>query len=240
MSADALRQVLDQWAKPPKELVDKLPKGGTTLDYMGHAAVTRALIEVDPEWNWEPVCDEHGIPVIQARGKRLVMWGRLTVLGKTVFCCGTCEDRKFEPEKELIGDLLRNGAMRFGIGLSLWSKDEWTSLGTSSSDRSAATGGAVTKAQVAADQGPADSNSAGPAGSSEQGTAAGSDTGDGPTAGDGPSPADVYQRIKELDQATRADVREYAHSKGYKVTPASLTVEGAKDLAAWLDRRAAS
>lgn len=221
MSAEALRQVLDQWAKPPKELVDKLPKGGTTLDYMGHAAVTRALIEVDPEWNWEPVVDEHGIPVIQARGKRLVMWGRLTVLGKTVVCCGTCEDRKFEPEKELIGDLLRNGAMRFGIGLSLWSKDEWTSLGTSE--------GNAPK--------PHHTGTSRASGSSEQGTAASSDTGDGPTAGDGPSPTDVVNRIRGLDQQLRTDVKEYARSKGYKVTPASLTQVQADDLAAWLDRR---
>ncbi len=124
-----LADILPKWGNPPAELVDKLPKGGTTLDYMGHAAVTRALIEVDPEWNWEPVTDEHGIPIIRPVGKRLVMWGRLTVLGKTIVCCGTCEDRKFEPEKELIGDLLRNGAMRFGIGLGLWAKDEWADLG---------------------------------------------------------------------------------------------------------------
>lgn len=198
VTADALRKVLADWAKPPQEMVDKLPKGGTTLDYMGHAAVTRALIEVDPEWNWEPVVDESGIPVIQQRGKRLVMWGRLTVLGKTITCCGTCEDRKFEPEKELIGDLLRNGAMRFGIGLSLWSKDEWHSLGSSGH---------------------------------------GNPTGDGP--GEGPSPADVINRIRGCDEQTRSDVREYAHSKGYKVTPASLTEAGAVDLSAWLDRRGA-
>lgn len=123
-----LRQVLTEWEKPPADMVGSLPKGGTELDYMGHAAVTRALILIDPEWSWEPVVDERGIPIIEHTGKRLVMWGSLTVLGKTVVCCGTCEDRKFEPEKELIGDLLRNGAMRFGVGLSLWSKDEWTDL----------------------------------------------------------------------------------------------------------------
>lgn len=63
------------------------------------------------------------------------------------------------------------------------------------------------------------------------------DTGDGPTAGDGPSPADVVDRIRGLDEQMRADVKEYARSKGYKVTPANLTVQGAADLAAWLDRR---
>ena len=29
--------------------------------------------------------------------------------------------------KELLGDALRNAAMKFGIGLSLWSKSEWQS-----------------------------------------------------------------------------------------------------------------
>lgn len=123
-----LADILGKWATPPAELVSKLPKGGTQLDYMGHAAVTRALIDVDPEWSWEPVTDDRGVPIIEHEGKRFVMWGRLTVLGKTIVCCGTCEDRKFEPEKELIGDLLRNGAMRFGIGLSLWAKEEWADL----------------------------------------------------------------------------------------------------------------
>ena len=58
-----LADILPKWANPPASMIDKLPKGGTTLDYMGHAAVTRALIEVDPEWNWEPVVDDQGIPV---------------------------------------------------------------------------------------------------------------------------------------------------------------------------------
>ena len=35
---------------------------------------------------------------------------------------GTCEARKADPEKELIGDLLRNAGLRFGIGTKLWSK----------------------------------------------------------------------------------------------------------------------
>lgn len=232
MTADALRQVLDHWAKPPKEMVDKLPKGGTSLDYMGHAAVTRALIEVDPNWNWEPLVDERGIPIIQHQGKRLVMWGRLTVLGKTVVCCGTCEDRKFEPEKELIGDLLRNGAMRFGIGLALWAKDEWNDLGTS--DGNAPKPQHTGTSRDAAGQGATGGASPVVPASSGHGSP---DAGDGPTAGEGLSPADIIDRIRKLDEQTRADVKEYARSKGYKVTPVSLTAEGAADLAAWLDRR---
>lgn len=143
-----LADILPQWGNPPASMVDKLPKGGTTLDYMGHAAVTRALIEVDPLWNWEPVVGDDGIPVIRHEGKRFVMWGRLTVLGKTIVCCGTCEDRKFEPEKELIGDLLRNGAMRFGIGLALWAKEEWADLAPPSIFDRIRTADADTKAAV--------------------------------------------------------------------------------------------
>jgi hypothetical protein len=146
---DALRNVLTVWGNPPSTLVDKLPKptkrdnekgscrecGGwhglpaVHLDYMGHASVTRALIEIDPEWSWEPIAfNDAGEPVVTLAGSHLRMWGRLTLLGKTLICVGTCDANKPEPEKELIGDLLRNGAMRFGIGLALWAKDEWNDL----------------------------------------------------------------------------------------------------------------
>jgi hypothetical protein len=132
--AEALVALLRKWEKPPADMVGKLPRkgpsGGTIhLDYLGHAAVTRILTEADPLWSWEPVAwDEDGTPLIRQQGKRLILWGRLTVLGKTVLCCGTCDSSKWEPEKELIGDLLRNGAMRFGVALSLWAKEEWQSL----------------------------------------------------------------------------------------------------------------
>lgn len=92
------------------------------LDYMGHAEVTLALIEVDPLWTWEPLGIEDGAPIIRKEGNRLVMWGRLTVLGKSIIGVGTCEAGKGDPEKELIGDFFRNAAMRFGIGTKLWSK----------------------------------------------------------------------------------------------------------------------
>jgi hypothetical protein len=91
---------------------------------MGHAEVTLALIDVDPAWNWHPVAidPETGGPKITPQGKRLVLWGYLEVLGVQRLCVGTCDAGKGDPEKELIGDLLRNGAMRFGIGTKLWSK----------------------------------------------------------------------------------------------------------------------
>lgn len=119
-----LRAVPDIYAQPDPATLATIPKGGVQLSYMGHAEVTLALIDVDPQWTWEPVAfdPQTGGPAIEAHGKRLVMWGWLTVLGVRRLCVGTCEPNKSDPEKELIGDLLRNGAMRFGIGTKLWSK----------------------------------------------------------------------------------------------------------------------
>jgi hypothetical protein len=121
---DLLRMVPERWAAPDPDTLATIPKGGVNLSYMGHAEVTLALIAVDPCWTWEPVKmdDETGGPTITKHGNRLTMWGYLTVCGVRRLCVGTCEDRKSDPEKELIGDLLRNGAMRFGIGTKLWSK----------------------------------------------------------------------------------------------------------------------
>lgn len=92
------------------------------LDYMGHAEVTLALIEADPDWTWEPLVVGATGPVITKEGTRLVMWARLTILGKSIIGVGTCGTGQGDPEKELIGDFLRNAAMRFGIGTKLWSK----------------------------------------------------------------------------------------------------------------------
>jgi trans-2-enoyl-CoA reductase len=47
------------------------------------------------------------------------------VLGQTRLGVGTARHDKADLDKELIGDFLRNAAMRFGICLSLWSKTEW-------------------------------------------------------------------------------------------------------------------
>lgn len=119
----ALASIPARYATPDRSIVSQLPKGNVTLDYVGHADITLLLIDVDPLWNWEPLAyDPQGRPLIDVHDSRLVLWGRLTVHGKSVVCVGTCDTRKGDPEKELIGDLLRNGAMRFGIGTKLWSK----------------------------------------------------------------------------------------------------------------------
>ncbi len=95
------------------------------LDYVGHAAVTSRLLEVDPEWNWEPKAgwDENGEPLfIRVNGKPVRLWIDLTVLGVTRSGVGTVEPGVFDPEKQLLGDAIRNAAMRFGVALDLWIK----------------------------------------------------------------------------------------------------------------------
>ena len=87
------------------------------LDYIGHAAVTDRLNSVDPTWTWEPVSfDAQGLPAIDRDGN---LWIRLTINGVTRLGVGDGKNAK-----ERIGDALRNSAMRFGVGLDLWTKDE--------------------------------------------------------------------------------------------------------------------
>lgn len=91
------------------------------LDYVGHADVTRRLLEVDPTWNWEPVAtDQFGQPLI-AGG----MWIRLTVAGMTRLGFGDAGNKTGpNATKEIIGDAIRNAAMRFGVALDMWSKSD--------------------------------------------------------------------------------------------------------------------
>lgn len=91
------------------------------LDYVGHAALTDRLLDCDPEWNWEPVAiNEDGTPKRDSIGG---MWIRLTVCGVTRLGYGDAEGKTGgNAVKELIGDALRNAAMRFGAALDLWHK----------------------------------------------------------------------------------------------------------------------
>lgn len=108
--ATALRQPF------PEESVGKLPKGGQMLDYVGHAAVTDRLLTVDPDWSWEPLAvGPDGLPAYDRAGN---LWIRLTVCGVTRIGVGDGKSAK-----ECIGDALRNAAMRFGVALDLWAKE---------------------------------------------------------------------------------------------------------------------
>lgn len=94
------------------------------LDYVGHAAVTDRLLAVDPEWNWEPLAlDDAGLPRVDRFGG---LWIRLTVCGVTRLGYGEAgaKEPSGQTMKELISDALRNAAMRFGVALDLWSKED--------------------------------------------------------------------------------------------------------------------
>ena len=124
--------------KPTKkrEEMEKIPKaicsicGGyhatkniIHLSYVGHAALTDRLLEVDPCWTWEPLAtDQNGLPAIDKDGG---LWIRLTVCGVTRLGYGDAQGKTGgDAMKERIGDALRNAAMRFGAALELWHKGD--------------------------------------------------------------------------------------------------------------------
>jgi len=101
----------------PDSAIGHKPKGGIMLDFVGHAATTDRLLKVDPEWSWEPFAlDDNGLPAIDAEGN---LWIKLTVCGVTRPGVGDGPNAK-----ERIGDAIRNAAMRFGVALDLWARED--------------------------------------------------------------------------------------------------------------------
>ena len=123
-----LLEVLNKYAVPDPKIVGKLPKGGTQLDFVGHADITRILIEIDPHWRLVPIAWDNGRPAMNVVNDMATMWFELTLLGTARLAIGTAKANAFDLDKQLYGDALRNGAMRFGISLNLWTKNEWEDL----------------------------------------------------------------------------------------------------------------
>lgn len=98
-------------------------KNAVHLDYVGHAALTDRLLDVDPEWTWEPVAfGPDGLPAVDRSGG---MWIKLTVCGVSRLGYGSADGKQGgDAVKEIIGDALRNAAMRFGAALDLWHKGD--------------------------------------------------------------------------------------------------------------------
>lgn len=119
------------------------------IDYIGHADVTDRILDVDPEWAWEPQATDpdpaslkaaidSGNPEIvrmviknappkferAANGNPVGLWIWLTIGGATKAGVGSCPVSQMDAEKVLIGDALRNAAMRFGVGTYLWAKGD--------------------------------------------------------------------------------------------------------------------
>jgi len=128
--SERLAEVLDKYGTPDPKIVGKLPKGGIALDFVGHADVNKALIEIDPLWTWQPVAwDDDGMPKIKVANGIATMWGIMTLHGKQMLGVATVQANKPDLYKELASDFIRNAAMRFGVYLSLWTKSEWEDLG---------------------------------------------------------------------------------------------------------------
>jgi hypothetical protein len=126
LNTQLLRAVLDQYATPDPKIVGTIPRNGINLAYVSHADITKILIEVDPSWSWQPIEWVNGRPAIHVENGTATMWGTLTLLGKSMIGVGSVRADKQDHEKELVGDFLRNASMRFGIALSLWSKQDWS------------------------------------------------------------------------------------------------------------------
>jgi len=130
---------LVSWLPKPmlaKEHMDKIPKANCEfcgqyhakdkvmhLAYVGHAALTDRLLDVDPAWTWRPISfDANGLPLLDADGG---MWIELTVLGVSRLGYGDAQGKKGpNATKERIGDAIRNAGMRFGCALEYWHKGD--------------------------------------------------------------------------------------------------------------------
>ncbi|MDO8800091.1 hypothetical protein [Phenylobacterium sp.] len=124
----------NQISKLPKPYKKDSPKGkcaecggyhglpAVHLDYVGHAALTDRLLDADPTWTWEPVADPASLGLPTAAGG---MWIKLTVAGVSRYGFGHPDGKQGgDAVKEVIGDALRNAAMRFGAALDLWHKGD--------------------------------------------------------------------------------------------------------------------
>ncbi|WP_201787847.1 hypothetical protein, partial [Klebsiella pneumoniae] len=103
----------------PANQIGKLPKGGITLDFVGHGYLTARFLDVDPLWTWEPFAvGDNGLPLLDEQGG---LWIRLTICGVTRIGYGDAGGKKGpNAVKEAIGDALRNAGMRFGAARDMW------------------------------------------------------------------------------------------------------------------------
>lgn len=93
------------------------------IEFVSHADVTDRLLEVDPEWTWEPVAlAPNGLPALTPDGG---LWIRLTVAGVTRIGYGGADGKTGDDGvKEAVSDAIKVTAMRFGVALDLWRKSE--------------------------------------------------------------------------------------------------------------------
>lgn len=130
----------------PPEVVKQKGGGGFAADYVDHGHVTERLLQVDPEWTWEPLAtDDHGVPLLVPLDGMSYLWGRMTVLGVSRIEVGSVQSGKQEELKEAVSDFIKRAAMRFGVGLHLWMGD--SGAGSKSKASGSASGSRRSKAK---------------------------------------------------------------------------------------------
>lgn len=149
VSCGACRQAIKENKKgcpnhPPKDCPvckNWMTPSHIHLDYIGHAAVTSRILSVDPAWEWRPATREE-LDVLPPPGPD-GMWIALKILGHERFGYGDSEGKKgADAVKARLSDAIKNAAMRFGVGLDLWSKEELEDPNTAPGPDSAPSEGA--------------------------------------------------------------------------------------------------
>jgi hypothetical protein len=110
-----LKAIRDRLRAPfPKEQIGRLPATSKrpALDYVGHAAVTDRLNAVVPEWSYT-------IDAESALEGSYWIRGTMTIGGVSRPEFGDGPD-----PKQALGNFIRRAAMRFGVALDLWSREE--------------------------------------------------------------------------------------------------------------------
>ena len=105
------------------DLIETRTIAGRSISYLNHAIVTDRLIQVDPNWSWEPMgINLDGTPVIDGVGG---LWIRLTLCESTRIGYGASDahQKGADAIKSAISDAIKNAAMRFGVALDLWAKE---------------------------------------------------------------------------------------------------------------------
>jgi len=109
------KMVRDWLRKPFKpEQIGRIPasKGRPALDFVGHAAVTDRLNRIAPDWTYT-------VDNMSSIGDQVWIRGTMTIGGVSRPEFGDGAD-----PKEAIGNFIRRAAMRFGVALDLWSRQE--------------------------------------------------------------------------------------------------------------------
>jgi hypothetical protein len=132
-------EMVRDWLRKPfkPEQIGKLPatQKRPALDFVGHAAVTDRLNKIAPDWSYT-------VDTMSELNGKVWIRGTMTIGGVSRPEFGDGDD-----PKEAIGNFIRRGAMRFGVAIDLWSREELESA--PAMEASADAGGRVDQASSA-------------------------------------------------------------------------------------------